>query len=159
MDREQLKNFAQAVRESTTKRLRLVPLGLENWRVSKNALSFAEIAKHILESDEWLFEKLKNESLHSITPEKNSITINDRKEFELLINKLIIFGKKREQLISELKDQDFQRYLFDDRFNGQVTVWWVIVRGNLDHEIHHRGQIASYFRVLEDNLKNNIIGS
>ncbi len=158
MNREQLKNFAQAVRESTTKRLRLVPPGLENWRISKNALSFAEIAQHILESDKWLFEKLENESLHSITPEKNSIIINDRNEFELLINKLIISGKKREQLISELKDQDFQRYLFDDRFNGQVTVWWVIVRGNLDHEIHHRGQIASYLRVLEDNLKNKKIG-
>lgn len=154
MYREQLKTFAQAVRESTTKRLHLVPSGLENWRISKNALSFAEIAKHIQESDEWLFEKLENESLHSITPEKNSIIINDRKEFELLINELIILGKKREQLISELKDQDFQRHLFDDRFNGQVTVWWVIVRGNLDHEIHHRGQIASYLRVLEDNLKN-----
>jgi uncharacterized damage-inducible protein DinB len=35
----------------------------------------------------------------------------------------------------------------DSRF-GEVTVWWVIVRGNLDHEIHHRGFIGAYLKML-----------
>ena len=151
MNRQQLKTFAHAVRESTIKRLRLVPPAFENWRISVNSLSFAEIAKHIIESDQWLFEKLENDSLHSITPASNSFVINERNEFELLINDLMTYGIQREKLITELKDEDFYHCLFDDRFNAQVTIWWIIVRGNLDHEIHHRGQIASYLRVLEDN--------
>ena len=28
-------------------------------------------------------------------------------------------------------------------------MWWIIVRGNLDHETHHRGQIAAYLRMLD----------
>jgi uncharacterized damage-inducible protein DinB len=35
----------------------------------------------------------------------------------------------------------------DDRFGGEVTKWWVIVRGTIDHEIHHRGQLATYLRM------------
>ena len=31
----------------------------------------------------------------------------------------------------------------------EVSVWWIIVRGNLDHEIHHRGQL-SYLRAILD---------
>jgi uncharacterized damage-inducible protein DinB len=38
--------------------------------------------------------------------------------------------------------------VFDDRFGCQVSVWWVIVRGNLEHEAQHRGQVASYLRIL-----------
>ena len=34
----------------------------------------------------------------------------------------------------------------------EVSVWWIIVRGNLDldHEIHHRGQLSSYPRAILD---------
>ena len=32
----------------------------------------------------------------------------------------------------------------------EVSVWWIIVRGNLDHEIHHRGQLSSYLRAILD---------
>jgi uncharacterized damage-inducible protein DinB len=38
----------------------------------------------------------------------------------------------------------------DDRFGGEVTLWWTIVRGNLEHEAHHRGQIAVYLRIVND---------
>ena len=38
----------------------------------------------------------------------------------------------------------------DDRFGGDVSLWWVVVRGNLDHEAHHRGQLATLLRIIED---------
>ena len=28
--------------------------------------------------------------------------------------------------------------------------WWLILRANLDHEIHHRGALAVYLRVLNE---------
>ena len=47
-----------------------------------------------------------------------------------------------------MADVDFSRTMPDPRFGESVSVWWIIVRGNLDHEIHHRGQIAAYLRAL-----------
>jgi len=44
-----------------------------------------------------------------------------------------------------LEIADWDREVFDERF-GETTLWWIVVRGNLDHEIHHRGQIAAYLR-------------
>ncbi len=39
--------------------------------------------------------------------------------------------------------EELAREVFDGRFGGRVRVWWIVVRGNLDHEAHHRGQIAA----------------
>ena len=44
-----LAEFSRAVRESTLKRLRLVPDGFENWRISPQAMSFADVAKHLID--------------------------------------------------------------------------------------------------------------
>jgi uncharacterized damage-inducible protein DinB len=142
--------FAKAVRESTLKRLRIVPSGFENWRISNNSLSFADIAKHLIDTDNWLFQKLKNHSLESIRADAGSFIVKNRQEYLDLLQNLFQTGKERENLIERIKNEDWNRRIYDDRFNGEISVWWLIVRGNLDHEIHHRGQLASYLRVLKD---------
>lgn len=43
--------------------------------------------------------------------------------------------------------------MFDQRFGGEVSVWWIVMRGNLEHESHHRGQVAAYVRALEDGAR------
>jgi len=50
---------------------------------------------------------------------------------------------------------DFSQSVSDSRFNGYVSVLWIVLRGNLDHEVHHRGQLASYLRVLQDLREKN----
>ncbi len=142
--------FARAVRESTLKRLRRVPSGFENWRISNNSLSFADIAKHLIDCDNWLFQKLKNNSLESIRANSSSFIVNNRQEYLDLLQNLFQTGKEREKRIERIEKEDWNRQIYDDRFNGDVSVWWLIMRGNLDHEIHHRGQLASYLRVLKD---------
>ncbi|MEE8139242.1 MAG: DinB family protein [Thermoanaerobaculia bacterium] len=52
------------------------------------------------------------------------------------------------EMIAEMTDRELEKRLPDQRFGGEVSVWWVIVWGNLDHETHHRGQIATYLRAL-----------
>ncbi len=142
--------FAKAVRESTLKRLRVVPPGFENWKISNNSLSFADIAKHLIDTDNWLFQKLKNNSLKSIRANSSSFIVNKHQEYLDLLQNLFQTGKERENLIERIENEAWNRQIYDDRFNGDVSVWWLIMRGNLDHEIHHRGQLASYLRVLED---------
>ena len=154
MHKDELIKFSIAVRESTLKRLKKVPEGYENWKPVENTLTIAEITKHLIDCDYWLFEKISNESLKSTIPETNSYHVNNRKEFEILSDELIITQKQRNRLIENLNSEDFLRKMYDDRFNDMVTIWWIIVRGNLDHEIHHRGQITLYLKLLQEKHKN-----
>ena len=114
-------------------------------------MSFAEIVQHISDSDEWLFKKLENEAITSILPVVNPSLIYSREEFNSLVDGLNDLGKKRSNVISAMLLRDLDTLVYDDRFNSKVSRWWIIVRGNLDHEIHHRGQLALYLKLIAQN--------
>jgi len=152
MDSELVKiiEFAEAVRQSTVKRLERIPIGFEDWAISDNALTIAEIAKHIIEADDWLIQKLSDPTLNSFTAAKGKIHISNREEYIQLIEELRTSLTKKINYLTKLTSEKLNEKIPDDRFGGLVTRWWVIVRGNLDHEIHHRGQLSAYLRVLQD---------
>jgi uncharacterized damage-inducible protein DinB len=135
------------VRESTLKRLKKVPLGRENWRVSPEAMSFADTARHLIESDLWLFKKLEDKNLsHSDGKAVEDIPVS-RERFEKYIDNLERLGTERAEKLANITDEQFAEAMHDNRF-GMVTLWWIIVRGNLDHEAHHRGQIIANLRMI-----------
>jgi uncharacterized damage-inducible protein DinB len=138
--------WSAAVRESTLKRLRRVPEGHENWRLSPQAMSFADLAQHVIDSDAWLFRKLADRSLEPMVGHAGISHITARSQYLDLLTCLHILGADRERLISGFTADQLAETVFDRRFGGEVTVWWVLVRGNLDHEVHHRGQISVYLR-------------
>ena len=154
MNNKLLIDFCKAVRDSTLKRLRVVPEGYENWRISKNALSFAEIAKHLIEIDEWTINKINDPAIESILPEEGSIENCSREKFNELISALEESLEKKIKFFNSLDSKKMKSKIYDDRYNDMVSIEWVILRGNLDHEIHHRGQIAAYLRVLQDKSNN-----
>jgi uncharacterized damage-inducible protein DinB len=145
-----LAELSVAIRDSTLKRLRRVPAGAENWRPSPGALSFGDIAHHLLEADLWLLRKLAEPKLVAMTAKAGEAGEVDARGLSDLIERLELSGHVRSGRIEKLAPADLERLVPDDRFDGDVTLWWVIVRGNLDHEAHHRGQLATYLRILED---------
>ena len=145
---EKLAEFAAAVRDSTIKRLKQVPAGKENWRITPDSMSIAEIVYHLIEADEWLKEKMKNHTLEPIQGKTGTVKIDDNLEFLNLINRLQHSGEKRCSFIKKLDESKLQSTIFDKRFGKEVTIWWIIIRGNLDHEIHHRGQLSAYLKAL-----------
>ena len=155
MEIDLLTEFCRSVRGSTIKRLELVPEGYENWKVSPGALSFAETAKHIIDLDYWLLKKIKNPNTKSIETETAIIKNCNKEEYRKLIKDLKeILGKKID-LIKTLDADKLKEKLYDDSYNSEVSLVWLILRRNIDHEIHHRGQIATYLRVLKDkNIVN-----
>lgn len=152
MDDNSLIDFCKAVRDSTLKRLKAVPEGFENWRASKNSLSFAEIVKHLVESDNWTIKKINEPSIKSILPEKGSIENCSWEKFNAMISELEESLEKKIKFFSSLGEEKMQSKIYDDRFDDEVSIEWIILRGNLDHEIHHRGQIAVYLRIINDRL-------
>lgn len=111
-------------------------------------MSFADIAFHLLEADGWLSSKLQNPGIRSMKGKAGAIRIRERAEFDRLIELLRLSGLERRDLIRELSSDGLSELIFDDRFHKEVSKWWVIMRGNLDHEIHHRGQLSIYLRLL-----------
>ena len=151
MEIKLLLEFCKAVRKSTLKRLKMVPEGYENWKISPGALSFAEVAKHIIDLDYWMFEKIKNPDLKSIETETAIIKHCDRDRYLSLIDNLKNLLEKKIEFINTFDVDKLKAKMFDDRFDSEGSIEWIILRRNLDHEIHHRGQIAAYLRVLKDN--------
>jgi len=145
---EKLAEFAAAVRNSTIKRLKQVPAGKENWRITPDAMSIAETAYHIIEADEWLIEKIENRDLEPMQGKTGTVKIDNNVEFRELIDRLQQSGERRCSFIRELDESRLLSTIFDKRFGKEVTIWWIIVRGNLDHEIHHRGQLSAYLKPL-----------
>ena len=155
MNNKLLIDFCKTVRDSTLKRLNVVPEGYENWRISKNSLNFAEIAAHLIESDDWTIKKINEPAIKSILPEEGSIENCIREQFNTLILELEKCLDRKIKFIDSLDKEKMDSKIYDDRFNGEVSIEWIILRGNIDHEIHHRGQIAVYLRVLKD--ENSLI--
>lgn len=147
---EQLAAYSLAVRDSSLKRLRLVPVGCENWRPSVNALSIGDLVHHLVAADEWLFAKLDDPSLRGMVARAGESGELSRAEFDELVGRLERSGRRRAEILCRLDAVELDRAIPDDRFGGEVTVWWLAVRGNLDHEAHHRGQLATYLRILAD---------
>lgn len=128
--------------------MQLIPAGKENWRISPGAMSSADIAYHLIQTDNWPLKKIKLKDLESIKGDTRTVEIKTRNNYLKLIEELNNSGKKRAGFIQSLDDKVFQEKIYDDRFGKEVSVWWIIVRGNPDHEIHHRGQISAYLRAI-----------
>lgn len=146
---QRLADLSTAVRDSTLKRLQTVPEGAENWRPTDEAMSFGDIAYHIAEADEWLINKLEEPSLAPICGRANVVVVRDRSDYDALLTNLDLKGRERARLVRALSEGDLSKSIDDTRFDGPVSVWWTIVRGNLDHEAHHRGQLAAYLRIFQ----------
>jgi uncharacterized damage-inducible protein DinB len=146
---KRIAKFSAAVRESTLKRLRLVPDGSENWRVSPDAMSFADTVQHLIDADEWLFKKFEIKNIDPIRGQSGLIHIENRNQYLALLERLKNIGQRRADMLEKLDESALAELIYDARFGADVAVWWIIVRGNIDHEIHHRGQIAAYLRMLK----------
>ena len=137
------------VRKSTMKRLRALPEGKENWRVAEDKMSIADIVHHLIELDRWTIEKLSNEKLKAIDGVVDAVQINSRDDYNKLLNELDGMLNEKILAIKNLTYWDLEKKISDDRFDNDVSVWFVIMRGNVDHEIHHRGELAAYLQCIE----------
>ncbi len=145
-----LVELSDAVRHSTIKRLMLVPEGAENWRPTVRLMSFADLAQHLIDADDWLFKKLEVHELQPMQGQPGLARVGCHDEYLQLVARLNRAGEARSALIESLPCDMWNHEIPDERFGGKVSVWWILLRGNLDHEIHTRGQIALYLTLYSD---------
>ena len=100
--------------------------------------------------DDWTIHKINDPTINSILPEKGSLDNCSEQHFKELIHELDKSLERKIKFIKSIDGEKMQAKIYDDRFNGEVSIEWIFLRGNLDHGIHHRGQIAVYLRMLKD---------
>lgn len=153
-EQQRLAAFSDTVRNSTLKRLKRVPEGAENWSIAPGAMSFADIAYHILENDRALFKIFETKRIGAHIGEAGAITIQTRSEFEDLIEELKKTKKERSTFIYDLTPADLDVIVEAERIRGVERIpAGTLILEVLDHEVHHRGQLAAYLRVHEAGVQ------
>lgn len=144
-----LARLSEAARESTLKRLRSVGPGLEIWRPTPGVMSCVDLARHLLDADRWLFGVLDGRTTSPVAGRPGLAPCPTRAEYEDLLAALEASGVERARRLAGLSAARLAARWHDPRFGPDTALWWTIARGNLDHEIHHRGQVSVYLRLIE----------
>ena len=149
LDLERLANFSDKVRNSTLKRLRKVPPGKENYSISNDSMTIADIARHLIICDEAYLSLLDTKQLEKNLGKTNSIRIKSREEFDNLIRSLEVLKIQRHDFILAMNDEKLNTKIAVDSIAGksEEDLGSLIYR-MLDHETHHRGALAIYLNVL-----------
>ncbi|MDE0083886.1 MAG: hypothetical protein OXT72_14695 [Gammaproteobacteria bacterium] len=145
----QLIEFAGAVRASTVRRLLLVPPGAENWRIDPAAMSFADMAQHLSDSDRWLHDALTAEVAEPMIGRACVTHVADRAEFDALAKELRRGGEVRQELLATLGPHGLSRQVRLSDLGEEVSAWWLTMRCGIEHEVHHRGQLVAYLRAWQ----------
>lgn len=106
------------------------------------------MAQHLIDADNWLFKMLELKNLKPMVGKPGLVEVTNRDRYLSLLEGLMKTGARRAGMLENMTESQLEEMIFDERFGREVSVWWIIVRGNLDHEIHHRGQIAAYLRAV-----------
>ena len=116
-ERRWLVELSEAVRLSSVRRVMLVPESVENWRPAPRLMSFADLAQHLIDADEWLFRKLKEHALQPMQGRPGLVRVGGRDEYLRLIERLNQTGEARSALIGSLSSNMWNHEI-------PVAFWW-----------------------------------
>lgn len=142
---ETLAQFAAEVRESTLKRLRAVQPADRGWSSRADLLSFADALQHLVDADRWLIDWMDGRGSSPGVDIQPGIA--DPAKWDILLEEFARLGRLRSQRLAALTPRDFAERRFDLGRRGVKTLWQLILRCNIDHEIQHRGALQLALRL------------
>src|SRR5262245_44977949 len=118
---QNLADLSLVVRESSLKRFRAVPAGMENWRITPESMSIADLAHQLIRADEWLLRKIADPTTGIITGNPGEVTIMRRENCDSLVTRLVETGERRAELFRKMTDDELVRRIPDDHYGGAQT--------------------------------------
>ncbi|MGM0932373.1 MAG: DinB family protein [Bacteroidota bacterium] len=146
----QLAEFSWEIRNESLEIFERLPEGFMNWRLNNNAMSFAHIAKHLINVDELFLEMLqtgkKTYEWHLGSEEPHYEVENA--EFEEIKQRLKSLQKERHAIIQAMDENTLNEKVTGE-LGEQSNIWSFIMQKLLEHEIYHRGQLSAYLKILQ----------
>ena len=144
-----LAGFASSVRDSTLKRLASVPLEKENWKRHAAAMSFADVAQHLIDADHAYMDALETGFLGKNLGRSGCRIVQNRREYDMLIEELAALNTTRHGFVMSLDEAKLGRHITCDRIGGKTTAeFGTVLYWLLDHEIQHRGMLILCLKQL-----------
>lgn len=154
---ERLADFSSEIRKITLKRLEELPIEFMNWRLHTTAMSFAHIVQHLINVDELFFNLVasKDKKFHwKLGSEEPYFTVKSS-NYKAMLEKLSTYQYKRHSVINAFKPAEMNRKVSDEN-KQKMTFRGFIMQKVLEHEIYHRGQIASYLKILKGESQKTV---
>jgi uncharacterized damage-inducible protein DinB len=147
-----LAEFSSRVRESTLDPLRRVPEGKENVAFPPAAMSFTDIADHLIQGDHFLFTLPKTRFLAEYIGEVGQKFVDDRAQWDELIIELERLGERRRKFIQNLDQGALMTsidYVRIQEPGHGVRSLREMIYGFLKHEAQHRGAVVVYLKLID----------
>lgn len=147
-----LSGFSDTIRNSTLKRLRLVPEGAEDWSLRDGGMSFNDLAHHLIQCDRALLKIFESKSIGKNLGQAGQATAKGAEGLAGYIEELKSIKTMRSQFILDLMPEDFDVLIDAERIRGVERIpAGLLILETLDHETHHRGQMSVYLSAYEAN--------
>ncbi|WP_018934443.1 DinB family protein [Gracilibacillus lacisalsi] len=141
-------NFEE-IRRRSKKVWRAIPSNMLDWKPDKNAMTCAEMIRHILEGEFLYHQILKGKGSGALTNLSNPF---DTKQFTTVEDELAYAQPYREQFISYIKTinpSDFENIEIDRSDVGYVRTLGDMLLRIAYHESVHTGQLLDYMRTMD----------
>ena len=133
--------YWERARKTVIQAAKMIPKGKLEWRPAKGMLTFGDILRHMVDCEEFW--------IHDVLLRKGGSPDRKRKDFPTAVNilkDLEGIHKKTVAALSKVPMSSLPRKVKIEQ-DGQVPVSWLLWHV-VEHEVHHRGQLITYLRIL-----------
>ncbi len=146
---EMLAELKEEIRGRTRTMLDKIPPDRLDWSPVEGALTLGQLLRHIWKSEQGICKLARGnwEYLEKRLPEGLFAVLGDVEDLESELKNMEEAHREAVNLIRSLSEEELNKEYFNEKFNIGRTARENI-RGLIEHEAHHRGQIALYLRIL-----------
>ena len=144
-----LAELKEEIRGRTRTMLEKIPPDRLDWSPVEGALTLGQLLRHIWKSEQGICKLARGnwEYLEKRLPEGLLAALGDVEDLESELKNMEEAHREAVNLIRSLSEEELNKEYFHEKFNIRRTT-----RQNIsmliEHEAHHRGQIALYLRIL-----------
>jgi uncharacterized damage-inducible protein DinB len=142
----------EAIRAKTKTLFPKIPAGKMTWAPEPKALTLGQLLRHLAQSEAGMLDVVRKGSWWYLEERVGPVLtsyVGPATDKEQEIKGLEDAHAATIAFLKDVPEEALQREYRNERLNRTMKGWQVIL-GMAEHEAHHRGQLATYLRLLGD---------